>query len=207
LRGYVIRRAICQGDASTKSDGREQGAADRINTGRCSPEPEGYRNGNEESNLCGFAIEDKTYRDFLIGQAKNEKSPFEFVDMSVKEPWGEKWKANCPAIAIFHRLLRMRSDTAITVASYHRSRKSSRQRHRSGHDRLCQRLSVSPRSSWQLGVSRTRGQGKPELWVARVAFAGPAGHAGLWYGSTGSEWILSQMLGEVQRWERSGVGP
>jgi hypothetical protein len=31
----------------------------------------------------------------LHGQAKNEKSPFEFVDMSAKEPWDEKWKTNC----------------------------------------------------------------------------------------------------------------
>lgn len=42
-----------------------------------------------------FAIEDKRYRDFLVGQARNERSPFEFVDMSAKEPWDEKWKTNC----------------------------------------------------------------------------------------------------------------
>jgi hypothetical protein len=42
-----------------------------------------------------FAIEDKTYRAFLLGQAKNEKSPFEFVDIPVKEAWDEKWKTNC----------------------------------------------------------------------------------------------------------------
>jgi len=42
-----------------------------------------------------FAAEDKTYRDLLVGQARNEKSPFEFVDMSAKEPWDEKWKTNC----------------------------------------------------------------------------------------------------------------
>jgi hypothetical protein len=45
--------------------------------------------------FVSFAVEDKTYRDFLVGQAKNEKSPFEFVDMSVKEPWDENWKAKC----------------------------------------------------------------------------------------------------------------
>ena len=45
--------------------------------------------------FVSFAVEDKTYRDFLVGQAKNEKSPFEFVDMSVKEPWDEKWKTSC----------------------------------------------------------------------------------------------------------------
>lgn len=44
--------------------------------------------------IC-FAIEDKWARDYLAGQAKNEKSPFEFVDMSVKEPWDDEWKSRC----------------------------------------------------------------------------------------------------------------
>lgn len=47
--------------------------------------------------FVSFAIEDKTYRDFLVGQAKNEKSPFNFVDMSAKGPWDEQWKTNCRA--------------------------------------------------------------------------------------------------------------
>lgn len=45
--------------------------------------------------FISFAIEDKTLRDFLVGQAKNEKSPFEFVDMSVKQPWDSAWKTKC----------------------------------------------------------------------------------------------------------------
>lgn len=45
--------------------------------------------------FISFAMEDKTLRDFLVGQAKNEKSPFEFVDMSVKKPWDSAWKTNC----------------------------------------------------------------------------------------------------------------
>ena len=45
--------------------------------------------------FISFAVEDKTYRDFLIGQARNEKSPFQFVDMSVKKPWDSAWKTNC----------------------------------------------------------------------------------------------------------------
>jgi len=45
--------------------------------------------------FISFAIEDKWARDYLHGQAKSEKSPFEFVDMSAKEPWDEKWKTNC----------------------------------------------------------------------------------------------------------------
>jgi hypothetical protein len=45
--------------------------------------------------FISFAIEDKTYRDFLVGQARNELSSFEFVDMSVKQPWDNAWKTNC----------------------------------------------------------------------------------------------------------------
>ena len=45
--------------------------------------------------FIAFAAEDAKYRDFLRGQAKNNKSPFDFVDMSVKEPWDSQWKTNC----------------------------------------------------------------------------------------------------------------
>lgn len=45
--------------------------------------------------FIAFAVEDKTYRDFLVGQAKNDKSPFEFVDMSVKTPWETDWESKC----------------------------------------------------------------------------------------------------------------
>jgi hypothetical protein len=45
--------------------------------------------------FVSFAAEDKVSRDFLVGQAKNEKSPFAFVDMSVKQPWDSAWKTNC----------------------------------------------------------------------------------------------------------------
>lgn len=45
--------------------------------------------------FISFAIEDSNLRDFLVGQARNEKSPFTFVDMSVKKPWDDEWKKNC----------------------------------------------------------------------------------------------------------------
>lgn len=45
--------------------------------------------------FISFAIEDKTLRGFLVGQAKNERSPFDFVDMSVKKPWDSAWKTRC----------------------------------------------------------------------------------------------------------------
>ncbi len=45
--------------------------------------------------FIAFAIEDKWARDYLVGQAKNNNSPFEFVDMSAKEPWDNSWKTRC----------------------------------------------------------------------------------------------------------------
>lgn len=45
--------------------------------------------------FISFAIEDRSYRDLLVGQARNENSLFEFVDMSVKEPWSSSWKTQC----------------------------------------------------------------------------------------------------------------
>lgn len=45
--------------------------------------------------FTSFAIEDVRLRNALVGQARNEKAPFSFVDMSVKEPWDEAWKTRC----------------------------------------------------------------------------------------------------------------
>lgn len=46
--------------------------------------------------FISFAIEDEQYRNYLVSQAKSERSPFAFVDMSVKQPWDEKvWKQKC----------------------------------------------------------------------------------------------------------------
>jgi len=47
--------------------------------------------------FVAFAIEDKTQRDFLTGQSLLGASPFEYIDMSVKEPWKEDWKERCRA--------------------------------------------------------------------------------------------------------------
>ncbi len=42
--------------------------------------------------FIAFAIEDRAIRDMIKGQSLNTKCPFEFVDMSVKEPYDEEWK-------------------------------------------------------------------------------------------------------------------
>jgi hypothetical protein len=45
--------------------------------------------------FISFAIEDKFSRDNLAYQARQSHTPFEFIDMSVKEPWNSQWKTNC----------------------------------------------------------------------------------------------------------------
>ena len=47
--------------------------------------------------FVSFAMEDVRSRDFLVGQARNNNSPFEFTDMSVKTPWDSSWKTQCRA--------------------------------------------------------------------------------------------------------------
>jgi hypothetical protein len=45
--------------------------------------------------FTSFAIEDAWARTMLVGQARLRESPFEFVDMSVKEAWSDRWKTRC----------------------------------------------------------------------------------------------------------------
>lgn len=48
---------------------------------------------NKKVVFIAFAIEDKTQRDFLKGQSLSPRSPYEFIDMSVKEAYDTEWKA------------------------------------------------------------------------------------------------------------------
>lgn len=42
--------------------------------------------------FVAFAIEDERQRDFLKGQSLHTNSPFEYIDMSVKEAYDKDWK-------------------------------------------------------------------------------------------------------------------
>jgi hypothetical protein len=42
--------------------------------------------------FVAFAIEDEHQRDLLKGQSLHPRAPFEFIDMSVKEPYDKDWK-------------------------------------------------------------------------------------------------------------------
>ncbi|HVJ34867.1 MAG TPA: TIR domain-containing protein [Terriglobia bacterium] len=47
---------------------------------------------NLKTIFVAFAIEDERQRDFLKGQSLHTNSPFEYIDMSVKEAYDEEWK-------------------------------------------------------------------------------------------------------------------
>lgn len=47
---------------------------------------------SKKTIFVAFAIEDERARDFLKGQSLNTQSPFEYIDMSVKEAYDTEWK-------------------------------------------------------------------------------------------------------------------
>lgn len=47
---------------------------------------------DKKTIFIAFAIEDERQRDFLKGQSLNTNSPFEYVDMSVKQAYKSEWK-------------------------------------------------------------------------------------------------------------------
>jgi hypothetical protein len=47
---------------------------------------------NRKTVFVAFAIEDERQRDFLKGQSLNTRSPFEYIDLSVKEAYDTDWK-------------------------------------------------------------------------------------------------------------------
>ena len=60
--------------------------------------------------FIAFAIEDESQRDLLKGQSLNTNSPFEYIDMSVKDPYDNYWKERV-------RTRIRRSDGVIAVVS------------------------------------------------------------------------------------------
>jgi hypothetical protein len=42
--------------------------------------------------FVAFAIEDERQRNLLKGQSLHPRAPYEFIDMSVKEPYDKDWK-------------------------------------------------------------------------------------------------------------------
>ena len=70
--------------------------------------------------FVAFAIEDESIRNMIKGQSLNTKSPFEYIDMSVKEAYDEDWKKRV-------RTRILRSDGVLVIVSKN-SLKSSGQK-------------------------------------------------------------------------------
>jgi len=67
--------------------------------------------------FVAFAIDDEGQRNLLKGQSLNTKSPFEYVDMSVKDAYDTKWKERV-------RTRIRRSDGVIVFVSKNSSKSS-----------------------------------------------------------------------------------
>lgn len=55
----------------------------------------GVENLFKKKIFISFAYEDIRFRDLFVGQMRNQKTPFDFIDMSVSEPWKSSWKTEC----------------------------------------------------------------------------------------------------------------
>ncbi len=60
--------------------------------------------------FVAFAIEDARIRDMIKGQSLHTDSPFEYIDMSVKEAYDEEWKKKV-------RTRILRSDGVLVIVS------------------------------------------------------------------------------------------
>ena len=65
---------------------------------------------NKKVVFVAFAMEDVRIRDMIKGQSLNTRSPFEYVDMSVKEAYDEDWKKRV-------RTRILRSDGVLVIVS------------------------------------------------------------------------------------------
>lgn len=65
---------------------------------------------NKKVIFVAFAIEDERIRDFIKGQSLHTNSPFEYIDMSVKEAYEEDWKTKV-------RTRILRSDGVLVIVS------------------------------------------------------------------------------------------
>ena len=106
--------------------------------------------------FVAFAIEDERQRDFLKGQSLHTNSPFEYIDMSVKEAYDENWKERV-------RTRIRRSDGVIALVS-----KSSL---------------TSSGQKWEIGCAKEEGKKLLGIWAYtddRTALAGVRTVAWTW---------------------------
>ena len=65
---------------------------------------------NEKTIFVAFSMEDEKIRSMIRGQSLHTKTPFSYVDMSVKEAYDEEWKKKV-------RTRILRSDGVLVIVS------------------------------------------------------------------------------------------
>lgn len=65
---------------------------------------------SKKTIFIAFAIEDESIRNMIKGQSLNTDSPFEYIDMSVKDAYDEEWKKKV-------RTRILRSDGVLVIVS------------------------------------------------------------------------------------------
>lgn len=88
--------------------------------------------------FVAFAIEDESQRNLLKGQSLHTKSPFEYIDMSVKEPYDNNWKDRV-------RTRIRRSDGVIALVSRNTLKSSG--------------------EKWEIGCAKEEGKALVGLWA------------------------------------------
>jgi hypothetical protein len=73
--------------------------------------------------FVAFAIEDESIRNMIKGQSLHTKTPFSYVDMSVKEAYDEEWKKKV-------RTRILRSDGVLVIVSKNSTRNTAERENR-----------------------------------------------------------------------------
>lgn len=97
--------------------------------------------------FIAFASEDIRTRDLFVGQRLNTNTPFEWTDMSVKEPYDSEWKKRVQARV-------RRSDGVMALIS-----------------------SITPRARgqlWEITCARTEGKPLLSIWIEEGYSTKPA---------------------------------
>lgn len=88
--------------------------------------------------FVAFAIEDENIRNMIKGQSLRTDSPFEYIDMSVKEAYEEEWKKKV-------RTRILRSDGVLVIVSKNSLNSS-------GQQWEIQCAKEEKKNSWHLGL-------------------------------------------------------
>jgi hypothetical protein len=102
---------------------------------------------DKKTVFVAFAIEDVSQRDLLKGQSLSTKCPFEYTDMSVKEPYDTDWKERV-------RTRIKRSDGVIALVSVN--------------------TLTSAGEKWEIQCAKDEGKKMTGLWVYKNDTTSPS---------------------------------